>query len=90
MAERTEVVVLSKAELAAIVDTAVARAIKEHTGDAIMTDHEAAALLGVTVVTVRRYVENRGLPAHALSPRELRFLRSEVMAWITNQKETAA
>ncbi len=91
MGERPDaIVVLKVSELRKIVAEEVAAVVRAHSGAPVMDETETAALLGVSKVTLRRYVDQHGLPAHALSAKERRFLRAEVMAWIETQRSEVA
>lgn len=84
------IVVLTQDQLRELLSEAVSEAVKAHTGDAVLDEDECSHLLKVSKSTVRRYVRDRGLPAHPLSERELRFKRSEVLEWISQQKPRVA
>jgi len=80
------IIVMTEEQVRALVSSAVAETVKAHTGDAVLDEDECAELLKVSKVTLRRYTKTRGLPAHPLSERELRFMRSEVLNWVSSQK----
>jgi excisionase family DNA binding protein len=82
----TTVVVLTSAELEALVERVVARAReREHpaSGAEVMTRAQVAELLHVEPHHVRTLVK-RGMPAHRLGT-QWRFRRGEVLAWLERQ-----
>jgi excisionase family DNA binding protein len=53
----------------------------------VMTRAEVAKLLRVHPATVARLVRQAGLPSHKLGvSREYRFLRDEVLQWLSSQE----
>lgn len=46
---------------------------------------EVAAALGVSHRTIWRAVRQRGLPSHRVGPNSVRYLMSEVYAWLEQQ-----
>ena len=55
-------------------------------GPDVMTRADVAKLMQVHANVIGRYIRELGFPAHKIGG-EWRFLRSEVLAWIADQKE---
>jgi predicted DNA-binding transcriptional regulator AlpA len=55
----------------------------------VMTLSQCAEFLGRHTKVVTQLVREQELPAHYISEREPRFLRSEVIAWLHRQPKTA-
>ena len=87
----TMIVTLTLGELAAMVretsTEAVVAAALNPPKEVLMLD-EVAELLGRHKKTIPTLVKEAGLPAHRISERELRFRRSEVLAWLSAQPST--
>jgi excisionase family DNA binding protein len=56
----------------------------------LLTTREVASRLGVSSETVLQWVETRGLPAHRLTSRAIRFDADELDAWIAEHATGAA
>lgn len=81
---KAEVVLLSAVELQRLLRETWEAARREMQEPEVLTADECAKLLKVGPRTISNYVQDRGLPAHRLG-QELRFRRSEVLAWLTKQ-----
>lgn len=55
---------------------------------ALLTSEQVAEYLGMSVVTVRRYIKERGLPAYRVG-KNYRFKQEEVAAWVHAQMHLA-
>jgi excisionase family DNA binding protein len=76
--------VISREELEAIVEAAVARGLRAGSAPSdpeILTRDEAAKLMGMHPDVLVRYVRREQLPAFKVGP-EWRFRRSELVAWL--------
>lgn len=51
----------------------------------VFTSVQAAKFLQVSIKTLYRLKDNEGLPVH-YAGRNLRFLKSELLRWLSNQK----
>jgi excisionase family DNA binding protein len=80
------VVVLTPAELEALVERAVRRIVEPPSSSdpEVLTREQAAELLQVNPHTIPRLVKN-GLPAHRLGA-QWRFRRSELLAWLARAR----
>jgi excisionase family DNA binding protein len=76
------VVTLTTEQLRQLVASAVNEVAEKSNQKEVLTSPEVAELLQVNEALVARMVLKHGLPAHRLSPRVLRFLRSEVLAFV--------
>ena len=84
-AEPATVVVVSPAELERIVRAAVRAeldATRNEPASEWLDATGVAALLGVHPRSVQKMVRQRGLPAHRLGPKLLRYRRDEVDRWV--------
>jgi excisionase family DNA binding protein len=82
------VVVVSPEELEALMVRAVRKAGAAASGPPaaeVLTREAVARLLDIHPTVVSRYVKELGLPGIRMGG-EWRFLRSEVMAWLTKQQ----
>ena len=78
--------VLSRDEVLALMGAALRAHLEAGASEPeILTLEQAAALLQMDPVSVRKYVRKLDLPAHKLGDREWRFKRSEIMAWLSAQ-----
>lgn len=55
---------------------------KQSDNNAWISTGEAAAMLGVTSQTIRRYVRDGLLPSFTLPSGDIRVKRSDVLAWM--------
>ncbi len=78
-------VTLTVAQLAELVEDAVRKASGSGGPSDVMTREQVAGLLGLHPNVVGKMVKTRGLPAHRIG-NGLRFLRSEVLAWLQSGK----
>ena len=81
------IVVLTSEQLQELVDRAVAKAvvsIPQSGAREILSLKQAADFLDRAPRTVTELVKTRGLPAHYISDREPKFIRSELVAWLAN------
>jgi excisionase family DNA binding protein len=88
VADAAPLVVLSAAELAAVVKRAVGEALDARPQNdvrEVLTREQAAELLQVHPSVVVRYVRRDGLPGHKLGA-EWRFRRSELLRWLDGRK----
>ena len=53
-------------------------------GEQVLTTQEAAKLLRVSVLTLRKTIQERKLPAHRMG-RKYMFLKSELIEWLRRQ-----
>jgi excisionase family DNA binding protein len=82
-------VTLTIQELEQLIERAVRRVAATAPAESkILTRAQVAELLQVHAVVVSRYVAEEDLPAHKVGG-EYRFVRSEVMAWVTSKKGAA-
>jgi excisionase family DNA binding protein len=54
------------------------------TEEEIMTTREAAAFLRISVLTLRKALQNRNLPVHKVG-RKYFYIRSEILEWLKKQ-----
>jgi excisionase family DNA binding protein len=73
--------VVHKRLLTSTVKEALAESAREAEKE-VLTLEEAAALLNRHPKIVAKMAREDGLPAHGISPREMRFFRSEIHAWL--------
>lgn len=92
MGEPAPVIVLSPAQVEALVDRAVERALAARGASTeaseVLTRDEAAKLLHLTPPSLVRLVRDHGLPASKIGA-EWRFRRSELLVWLKNQHAPA-
>ncbi len=80
------VVVMDPEELEQLVENAVRRAVDDKGPSVRLLKHtEVAEICGVHPRTVMKWAKHRGLPGHRLGDREVRFVESEVLAWVAEQ-----
>lgn len=82
------VVVLSPEQLSEVIGKAVREALAQLPqagAREVLSLQEAADFLGRHPKVVTKLVRESGLPAHYISDREPRFLRSELVAWLQSR-----
>ena len=57
--------------------------------DIYLTVNEVAALVKLSVQTIRRYTMNKEIPFHKIN-RAVRYKKSEIETWVENRKVQAA
>ncbi len=89
-AEDMTVIVCDRAELEALIEAAVSRALdnRRPVRD-LLTARQAAEVLDVHPRTVLRWSREAGLPSHRIGERELRFVRAEIVEWATSRSKHA-
>ncbi len=79
----TTVALLTAEQIAAIVETAVTRALSVKSDESeILTREQVAEMLKVHPVTVTQYAKKKGLRGIQLTGGDWRFRRSDVDAWL--------
>ena len=82
------VIVATPEQLSDLVSSAVRKAIAELPASGtkeVLTLEEAAEFLGRHPKVLSKMVQRDNLPAHYISEREPRFLRSELIKWLTER-----
>jgi hypothetical protein len=84
-------VVLPVADLEALIERAVRRALEAQAANAApepewLDTKGVAALLGVHPRSVPQYVRRDGLPCKRLGPKTVRYERAAVLAWIASRR----
>lgn len=79
------IVVITPEQLAELVNKAVTEAVSrlpQSGAQEVLSLQEAADFLGRHPKVITQLVREEGLPAHYISEREPRFLRSELITWL--------
>lgn len=86
----TPAILISLADLEAVIERAVARALDAHAPredePQWLTTREVAELIGVQPRSVPQLVK-RGLPVRKIGPKTSRFERAAVVAWIEGRRK---
>jgi excisionase family DNA binding protein len=84
-------VTMTKRQLAELLKDTLSGSVKAANEPEVMTMQQVAHMLDVhTKTLMNKVVKERGLPVHYIGPKDPRFRRSEVLAWLSEQGKEVA